>query len=1523
MVPPFWSLLAICLICSPGGSEVISERKFRRFDSTSSSNSTSISTSTSTTSSRSKASLSTTRQEFVSSSLSSTITSSTATSSSLTDGINPPPGYVGTGGVGRSSSTTLESTSSSTTTSELATSPSTTSELTTSSSSISTLPTSSLTHGIEPPPGYVGTGNVGRLKTTLKPAIIATERPEPIESTQPAVNGTDKFPSTSRDIVASAQTTSPIPSESFTARNSSSSAYSNSFTPVLGTTVASMKSIPPSSRNATQSYLTTQSRPLRIPDVDPVLPTTSATSTYSSFTPILSTPVASVRPVSPTYRNATQPQLTTQSPPVKIPGDDSAQPTILQASSTPALSILSAPACGDICTINIPQAGLDYWWPGVYTYGASMLEVASSDGVPTAYSLVPVDDPLDVTELLQWPTSTDVPSFDPEYNTTWDLPVFYTTPTPVAASTTIVSRLAMSPFPPSSSIDDVDPTLSVPQLTVVTPPPASAVISGSDGIDFIASSSLAFLYFSNYEVESQKTIIDIHGDVQCIIDKQTYDLSEAVGFPFNGNPDGMATVSGDVLPEFVSAIPQSPCVLGKWEAAPTVIVVVDITYYEITPFIVGPRPGPPPTYSAPAQPTATSLALPTDPCRACNLGGDIESSATILQVPSGTTVDAGDLWTPITEANGHLPPFVALIAHYESSELTLEYPTTVFSDSGPTYSPLVAHYGSKTITIIPDSPVTSAVVTIDGHAVTATIDTTIGVSKTPGPKPTGGAAAGSSHHSGGGNSKGGSPGTKGGLSPSAGGSPPNRGSASPSKGGSSPAQGGSSPSEGGSSSGQGGSSPGRGGSSSAKGGSSLANAGGNVVSALGQGSSTQKAGGGAAGNVVSAINQGSGSPNRGGNSRPGSNSDGGSSKSGSGEGGNSGSGSNRNGGSGSSGPAQADTSGRGGNDGGASGSGSGGEGVDRGNNGEVNDGSPGSAGSGRTGPQPFITVGGNAIAAQPVPRVTVGGRTIQPGGAPVTVDGRQVWIPSSGGTIVVDGTTRALPAVGSQPTSFNVGGLQIQEHQGAGYVIGSQTLVAGGPAITAHGTPVSMNEGAVFVGGSTIALARNAQATGVAAPQITVDGHTFTANAAGGYVLGPGETLTPGGTVTMNGNEVVSLGASGSFFVVNGVTSTIAGPAITPAPSGILRAIAQGSNGGATYMIGGQELTPGGVITYQDSTISLGPSGNYIVVDGVTTDLAAPGASAVPALTIDGRVYRAEAGSHAYVIDGQTLTPGGEIVVDGTTISLEPSASAVVVDGITSSLSLNGNLGAPVLTFDGQTYTVGSSNGDFVINGETLTPGGQIIIHGTTISLSPDDKTAVINGVTQTLDASLPGATSAAVLTFDGQTYTASTDSGDFVIDGQTLTPGGQIVVHGTTISLSPDDKTAVIDGVTQTLDASSPSATGPAVITFEGHAYTANSGGTFTIDGQTLIPGGKITVDGIVISLAPDDVVAVVGGITETLNHITTVTVNNAAGVSASAPTVAATSSPTALGAASNRRPAIQLAIASALALGLFFFSV
>ena len=122
----------------------------------------------------------------------------------------------------------------------------------------------------------------------------------------------------------------------------------------------------------------------------------------------------------------------------------------------------------------------------------------------------------------------------------------------------------------------------------------------------------------------------------------------------------------------------------------------------------------------------------------------------------------------------------------------------------------------------------------------------------------------------------------------------------------------------------------------------------------------------------------------------------------------------------------------------------------------------------------------------------------------------------------------------------------------------------------------------------------------------------------------------------------------------------------------------------------------------------------------------------------------------------------------------------------------------------------------------------------------------VIGGQTQVLSPA--GATARPVLTFAGSTYTVNIASA-FIIGSQTLPPGGIITISGTPMSEALGANAAVIAGQTQFL--SSATIAARPILTFAGSIYTADTASAFTIDGQTLSPGGITTVSGTPISLA------------------------------------------------------------------------
>ena len=142
-------------------------------------------------------------------------------------------------------------------------------------------------------------------------------------------------------------------------------------------------------------------------------------------------------------------------------------------------------------------------------------------------------------------------------------------------------------------------------------------------------------------------------------------------------------------------------------------------------------------------------------------------------------------------------------------------------------------------------------------------------------------------------------------------------------------------------------------------------------------------------------------------------------------------------------------------------------------------------------------------------------------------------------------------------------------------------------------------------------------------------------------------------TTQVPGVIVTTTNAQGSQ-----ITTTI--PVVSPTPNAIANVITSSTNAQGSLIIATTQL-PGVIVTTtnaQGSQITT----TIPVVSPPVLD-AAPNPTAPPAITIGTQVITPNAQGQ-YIVDGQTLTRGGEIVVGGTTAS----GGTVVVGGTTVSL---------------------------------------------------------------------------------------------------------------------------------------------------------------------------------------------------------------------------------------------------------------
>ena len=519
--------------------------------------------------------------------------------------------------------------------------------------------------------------------------------------------------------------------------------------------------------------------------------------------------------------------------------------------------------------------------------------------------------------------------------------------------------------------------------------------------------------------------------------------------------------------------------------------------------------------------------------------------------------------------------------------------------------------------------------------------------------------------------------------------------------------------------------------------------------------------------------------------------------------------------------------------------------------------------------------------------IVVAGQTLSQK-VPALIEGSTpISLAAAGGKTII-GSNAQGQADQSSATKLRVpvltyGGSPVTADVSSHFVLSDQTLVPGS-AITISGTVVSLAPDAsnAVVGGSYEQLTH-------------VDINPTAVQTAGGpFYQIAGQTLTPGGTVTVSGTPIhIPLGSS---IAIIGSSSTRVLPAAMPTaivPTATYREMKFGDQtytaSGSTpqFIIASQTLTPNGVVTVSGTPIHLQSGASAVVIGSSTQPLAPTIASspnnavAAEEITFGGKIYTASGPSPEFVIGGQTLTPNGVITVSGTPIHLQPGASAIVIGSSTQSLApiVTSNLDGDVvtaeeMTFGGKTYTALGSTPEFTIAGQTLTPNGAITVSGTPIRMPSGGSVVIVGGSTQslaTITATNPASMATiADITFGGQTYTADSAS-RFRIGGQTLTPGGVVTVDGTQISYAPGASVVIVGSSTQSL--ATITATNPASmatiadITFGGQTYTADSASRFRIGGQTLTPGGVVTVDGTQISYAPGATDVVVGSSTEPVN--------------------------------------------------------
>ncbi|KAI4100307.1 MAG: hypothetical protein L6R37_005562 [Teloschistes peruensis] len=328
-------------------------------------------------------------------------------------------------------------------------------------------------------------------------------------------------------------------------------------------------------------------------------------------------------------------------------------------------------------------------------------------------------------------------------------------------------------------------------------------------------------------------------------------------------------------------------------------------------------------------------------------------------------------------------------------------------------------------------------------------------------------------------------------------------------------------------------------------------------------------------------------------------------------------------------------------------------------------------------------VNGFSLSQGSGPGLAIGTQTVAPGAQAITISGTSISLSPSGSVVVIDGSV--IPASGRPPNItpapevFTASRISFSRDAGSNIIIGTQTLIPGGQAITVSGTPISLlaTGNAVVVGDSTVPI----PSPGITAPPspglLTFDGFTFSRGPGSDLILGS-QTLIPGAPALTISGISISLLASGTAIAVG--SSTLPIPAATTPPPDTFTidgfTFTRGPN--SDLILNGQTLTPGApALTISGTPISLPATPTAIIINGITDPLPLPNITAAPlVLNLNGQSYTEISGSE-FVIGSQTLLAGGAgITVDGTALSLAEGGTALEVgtrvEGVGTSVGVGG-----------------------------------------------------------------------------------------------------------------------------------------------------------------------------------------------------------------------------------------------------------
>lgn len=164
------------------------------------------------------------------------------------------------------------------------------------------------------------------------------------------------------------------------------------------------------------------------------------------------------------------------------------------------------------------------------------------------------------------------------------------------------------------------------------------------------------------------------------------------------------------------------------------------------------------------------------------------------------------------------------------------------------------------------------------------------------------------------------------------------------------------------------------------------------------------------------------------------------------------------------------------------------------------------------------------------------------------------------------------------------------------YIIGTQTLKRGSQ-ITVSGTLISLEETALVVGGTTLSL-HPITATQPAA--LAIDKSRIMANSFGQSIV-DGQTVTPSRTIPISDIQMsLSTGEMALITDSNTQSSVITTPPMFTVGTQIVSAKSLNQ-----YIVDGQTIAPGDVITVMGTRVSVAADGTDVIVGTSTEALGA------------------------------------------------------------------------------------------------------------------------------------------------------------------------------------------------------------------------------------------------------------------------------------------------------------------------------